>query len=289
MSNPSLTARLTVKVALALVLLKIGAFAATGSSGILGSMLDSMLDTVASLLVLWAVITAAQPADADHPWGHGKAEALASLFQSILILISGLGLGAHAINRFISPDTKLEMEGFGIATMALSSIITLWLVKKIRTSARESGSPALEADSAHYASDLWANFGVISGLGISQLQKATWPDIAVGLGIALIILNTAKKVFKESIGMLMDEGLKPGEEGKILAVVMNFSPQVLGFHNLRTRKSGSHTFLELHLDLDSKLSFTESHDLSEKVGKAIEETVPHCEVTVHADPLEGNI
>jgi len=106
MQSPRLTARLTVQVALGLVVLKVAAFLATGSSGVLGSALDSILDVIASLMVLWAVSIAAQPADADHPWGHGKAEALASLMQSGLILVSGIGLGVHTVNRYFSPNPE---------------------------------------------------------------------------------------------------------------------------------------------------------------------------------------
>jgi divalent metal cation (Fe/Co/Zn/Cd) transporter len=218
MTSPTQTAKTTIQVALGLVVLKIGAFLATGSSGVLGSTLDSILDVLASILVFWAVTTAIQPADADHPWGHGKAEALASLFQSLLILTSGLGLGFHAVSRFLSPNPRLAMEGVGVA-------------------------------------------------------------------IALLILNTAREIFLESVDMLMDRGLQAGEEAAVLQAVLRFGPNVLGFHDLRTRRSGAHIFLELHLDLQRNLSFIEAHDLSEEVGLAIEQAVPRCEVTVHADPI----
>jgi len=286
MQSPRLTARLTVQVALGLVVLKVAAFLATGSSGVLGSALDSILDVIASLMVLWAVSIAAQPADADHPWGHGKAEALASLMQSGLILVSGIGLGVHTVNRYFSPNQSLAMEEVGIAVMVVSTLATLWLVRRLRKTAAESGSPALHADSAHYASDVLTNIAVIAGLGLSKfLADAIWPDLLVGMAIALLILNTARGVFQDSVGMLMDRGLKAGEEAAILKAVMTFSPQVMGFHDLRTRRSGAEVFLELHLDLHQEMGFVEAHDLSEEVGKAIEAVVPRCEVTVHADPL----
>jgi ferrous-iron efflux pump FieF len=286
MTSPTQTAKTTIQVALGLVILKIGAFLATGSSGVLGSTLDSILDVLASILVFWAVTTAIQPADADHPWGHGKAEALASLFQSLLILTSGLGLGFHAVSRFLSPNPRLAMEGVGIAVMLVSTLATLWLVRRLRKAAQSTGSPALHADSAHYASDILTNLAVIAGLIVSTiLEGAVWPDLMVGVAIALLILNTAREIFLESVDMLMDRGLQAGEEAAVLQAVLRFGPNVLGFHDLRTRRSGAHIFLELHLDLQRNLSFIEAHDLSEEVGLAIEQAVPRCEVTVHADPI----
>ncbi|MGB0954336.1 MAG: cation diffusion facilitator family transporter, partial [Planctomycetota bacterium] len=217
----STTAKTTVKVALGLVAIKAITFLYTGSSGILGSTLDSLFDVLASLLVLWAVIAAERPADADHPWGHGKAEGLAALFQSLFILLSGLGLAVHTVNRFLHQENySLEMPWAGVGVMAISSIATIWLVRRLQTVARETGSPALAADSKHYTSDLMMNLAVILGLVLAWLlDGALWPDLLVGIGIALLILNTAREVFLSSIEVLMDKGLRPREATAILEAV----------------------------------------------------------------------
>ena len=270
-----------------LVVMKALTYLYTGSSGILGSTLDSLFDVLASLLVLWAIITAERPADADHPWGHGKAEGLASLFQSLFILLSGLGLAVHTVNRFLHQDHfSIRMPWLGVGVMALSSIATIWLVRRLQRVARETGSPALAADSKHYTSDLMMNLSVVVGLVLGWLlDGASWPDLIVGLGISLMILNTAREVFISSIEILMDRGLRPREATAILEAVTDFAPKVAGFHDLRSRRSGADIFLELHLDLHRNLSFVEAHDLSEDVGAAIEKALPHSTVTVHADPL----
>jgi len=283
----SKASKVTVRVAIGLVLAKGATFYFTGSSGILGSALDSFFDVLASLLVLWAVLAAERPADAAHPWGHGKAEGLASLFQSLVILASGLGLAVHTMNRFAHQGEEgLTQAPIGIAVMVLSSAVTLWLVKYLRRVARETGSPALDADSKHYASDLLMNLGVVCGLTLSWLLSgAMWPDLLVGVAISLIILNTAREVFLASISILMDRGLRPREASAILRAVAKFSPRVAGFHDLRTRRSGADIFLELHLDLDRNMSFVEAHDLSEEVADAIERALPNSNLTVHADPL----
>lgn len=279
------TARTTVTVAGGLCVVKLATFAASGSTAVLGSALDSGLDTLASLVVLWAVTAAARPADADHPYGHGKAESLASLLQSLLILVSGLGLAYHAISRFLAGDAELQQSTLGIVVMLISSAVTIWLVRRLRHVARATGSPALQADSAHYATDLATNLAAALGLVIHLLTGAVWPDLLIGLGIALAILNTAREVFTGATDVLMDKGLEPAEELAILRTVLGFAPRVAGFHDLRTRRSGTETFIELHLDIPRNASFVEAHDLAEEVAAAVRRAIPRSEVTVHADPL----
>jgi ferrous-iron efflux pump FieF len=285
-NQKSRTATGTVKVATGLLLVKLFAWIGTGSSGILGSTLDSGLDLMASAVVLWAVLHAERPADADHPWGHGKAEGLASLLQALLIFASGLGLAASVVQRFLAGDAVVEHQWTGIGVMVVSIVVTLWWVRRLKQAARESGSPALEADSAHYTSDVLLNLSVIAGLALSSLfDNEPWPDLVVGLGIALIILNTSREVFLSGIENLMDRGLDPAEQAAVLRVITAHAPRVRGFHELRTRRSGSEVFLEFHLDLDHDLSFVEAHDLSEEIGLAIEAAVPRSRATVHADPI----
>ena len=279
------TARTTVTVAGGLCVLKLATYAARGSVGVLGSALDSALDTLASLVVLWAVTAAARPADADHPYGHGKAESLASLLQSLLILGSGLGLAYHAIARFASGEGELEQSALGIVVMLISSAVTIWLVRRLRHVARATGSPALQADSAHYATDLATNLAAALGLLVHLLTGAVWPDLLIGVFIALVILNTAREVFTGATDVLMDKGLEPAEELAILRTVLGFAPRVAGFHDLRARKSGNETFIEMHLDIPREASFVEAHDLAEEVADAVRRAIPRSEVTVHADPL----
>jgi ferrous-iron efflux pump FieF len=282
----SLTAKTTVKVALGLVVIKSITFLATNSSGILGSAADSLFDVCASLLVLWAILEAERPADADHPWGHGKAEGLASLFQGVLILATGLTLVAHTVSRFFDTgDSGFSRAPIGIAVMIISSAATLWLVRNLKSAAEKTNSPALAADSKHYTSDLLINLSVIIGLSTGHFLDARWPDLVVGLCIALIILNCARETFLSAIEMLMDRGLKAKESRSILDAVQNFAPRVSGFHDLRSRRSGADIFIELHLDLARDLSFVEAHDLSEDVGEAISRKLTNATITVHADPL----
>ncbi|MBC8370527.1 MAG: cation transporter [Planctomycetes bacterium] len=282
----SLTAKTTVKVALGLVAIKSITFLVTNSSGILGSAADSLFDVCASLLVLWAILEAERPADADHPWGHGKAEGLASLFQGVLVMTAGLGLVAHTITRFFnSNDDGFRMPALGIVVMLVSSVATIWLVNNLKRTASKTNSPALAADSKHYTSDLLINLSVIAGLATGFFIEDRWPDLVIGICIALIILNSSREIILSSIEILMDRGLKAKESRAILDAVQQFAPCVAGFHDLRSRRSGADIFIELHLDLTRDLSFVEAHDLSEDVGEAIRRKLTNATITVHADPL----
>ncbi|MDP7061733.1 MAG: cation diffusion facilitator family transporter [Planctomycetota bacterium] len=283
----SSTAKTSVKVAVGLLVMKGTTFLVTSSTGVLGSALDSLFDMLASLLVLWAILAAERPANAKYQWGHGKAEGLAALFQSLFILVSGLGLLVHTVNRFSKQEEyALTMPWLGVGVMVVSSTVTLWLVGRLRKVALETGSPALQADSHHYTSDLLMNLSVVVGLVLAWLlDGALWPDLVVGVGISLLIMNTAREVFVQSIEGLMDRGLRPRESAAIMRAVSDFTPKVSGFHDLRSRRSGADIFLELHLDLDRQMSFVEAHDLSEDVGLAIESALPNSTVTIHADPL----
>lgn len=281
----------SVKFASVLVVVKAATFLLTDSAGVLGSALDSLLDVAASLLVLVAVLAAERPADADHAWGHGKAESPASLFQSLLILVSGLGLVYETVRRVLGAHDEhdahaaLERTGLGMAVMVACALATIWWTRRLRRAARATASPALESDTLHYASDVLLNGSVVAGLLLSSGLGSPIPDLLVGLGIALLILNTARQVFWKAFNNLMDRGLEPGDAAAVLRAVAGFAPRVAGFHDLRTRRSGRDVFLELHLDLDRHLSFVEAHELSELVERAIEESVPHSTVTVHPDPL----
>lgn len=288
-SNPSAhakvrTARTTILVAGSLAAVKAVTWLITGSGGVLGSALDSALDLFASLFVLLAILGAQRPPDADHPWGHGKAEGLASLLQSVVILGSGVGLLVESWLRYESGE-ELGMPGVGIGVMVLSIVVTIWWTRRLQRAAADTGSLALEADSAHYASDVTLNVGVIVGLGLSVAIGARWPDLVVSVAIAAWILRTAVQVFRRAVAHLMDAGLEPEEQVRVLEVVRRFRPEVTGFHELRSRRSGSDVFLELHLDVDRTLSFVEAHEKGEAVRVELEREIRGSRVTIHADPL----
>jgi ferrous-iron efflux pump FieF len=271
--------------ALSLAAAKAVAWWLSGSVSLLAGLTDSLLDGAASLLNLLAVHYALRPADDDHRYGHGKAEALAGLGQALFIGASALLVGIHALNRLFDPQ-PLGAPAVGIAVMLLSLAMTIALLLFQNHVVRLTGSTAIRADSLHYRSDLLLNSSILLAL---LLASYGWPqlDAIFGLGIALYIFWSAIKIVHEAAAVLMDKELDPQISARMLGLACAV-PGVLGAHDLRTRMSGTHWFVQLHLELPGDLSLEKAHALCEQVERAICQDYPRAEVLVHADPISAN-
>lgn len=256
---------------------------ATGSLSILASFLDSLFDLFASSLNAVAIRIAARPADADHTYGHGKAESLAGLFQGVVIGLSGLGLAVESVRRVVTGN-PVQHTGWGIAVLGLSVAVTGIIVARLRRALARAPSPALRSESAHYASDLLVNGTVIAALAAQKISGQTWIDPLVSAAVSAIILRAGWRVLREAIDILMDRDL-PGDE-LIQPIQAALAPlaDIRSFHSLRSRRSGTQRFIDLHLDMDRNLSFAAAHALTERAGHAIEMAVPDATVLIHADP-----
>ena len=240
----------------------------TGSISVLASLLDSLMDIFASTANFIAIRAASRPADEDHTYGHGKAEPLAGLFQAIVITCSGLFVIWEAIHRIRQPYAT-SSEWVGIVTMLVAVGLSIALVAKLRQVARRTESPALAADALHYVTDVYINLGVLAALAISALTRSQLADPIISMAIALYILWSALNVARESIDRLMDKGLPPEVTEQIREIVSRYrSEGVLGFHDLRTRRSGSQRYVDLHLEVERHKSFEEARDLTVKVARA---------------------
>ncbi|MES2819402.1 MAG: cation diffusion facilitator family transporter [Pseudomonadota bacterium] len=268
-------------VALILTLSKALAWWLSGSVSLLASLTDSLLDSAASLLNLIAVHYALRPADRDHRYGHGKAEALAGLGQALLIGISALLVGAHGVERLLHPQ-PLGAQAVGIAVMLLSLALTAALLLFQRHVVRLTGSTAIQADSLHYRSDLLLNVSILLAL---VLARYGWErlDAVCGIAIAVYILWSAAGIMRLAAGVLMDQEL-PDAVGAQMLMLARGVPGVLGAHDLRTRMSGIRWFVQLHLELPDQLNLIQAHELGERVAAAIREHYPQAEVLVHVDP-----
>jgi len=270
-------------VALTLALAKAIAWWLSGSVSLLAGLTDSLLDGAASLLNLIAVHYALRPADEDHRYGHGKAEALAGLGQALFIGISAVVVGWHGVDRLLDPH-PIGAATLGVAVMLLSLALTAALLLFQRHVVRQTGSTAIRADSLHYRSDLLLNTSILLAL---LLASFGWPqlDALFGIGIAFYILWSALSIAREASAVLMDKELAPelSERMHLLACGI---PGVLGVHDLRTRMSGTRWFVQLHVELSGELSLLQAHELCERVEFAIRAEFSRAEVLVHADPLD---
>ena len=245
-------------------------------------MFDSALDAGASIVNLIAIRHALTPPDAEHRFGHGKAEPIAGLVQVAFILGSSIVLLSEVFDHFIHPQGVREPE-IGILVMILSMGVTLALVALQRHVVRRTGSVAVKADSAHYVSDFLVNGSVIAALVLSAWFGWWWIDPAIGLAIALFIAWTALRIGREALDMLMDREMDDSDRDRIKEIVRGHS-EVMNLHDLRTRIAGRDRFIQFHLELDGALRLNEAHEISEAVEAEIRAAFPDAEVIIHEDP-----
>ncbi|MCU0767315.1 MAG: cation diffusion facilitator family transporter [Gammaproteobacteria bacterium] len=272
----------SVTVAGVLIVGKLGAWLATGSVTVLASLVDSLMDAVASAINLMAVRYSLLPADDEHRFGHGKAEALAGLGQATFIAGSALFLLLEAVNRLLHPE-PLEAVGVGIGVMVFAILATLVLLGIQRRVIRLTGSTAIRADALHYATDLVTNISTIAALTLAVFG---WhgADPLFALAIAGYILYSAFDIGREAVELLMDRELPDDMRERIRALAYA-RPEVLGVHDLRTRQAGHQYFVQLHLELKDDLPLREAHAAADAVEESIRRAFPNAEVIVHQDPV----
>ncbi len=271
----------SMTVAIVLILTKTVAWVMTDSVSLMATLIDSCLDALASLVNLIAVRHALTPADKQHRFGHGKAEALAGLGQATFITGSSLFLILEAISHLLHPQPIMAM-GVGIAVMIISIAATVGLLIFQKYVISKTGSTAIKADHLHYKTDLLVNGSVIVAL---LLAWYGWPgfDAVFALGIAAYILYSAWEIASESFDLLMDRELPAEDRERIKAIARNH-PQTRGMHDLRTRKSGTTVFIQLHLELDDQLTLIQAHAIADDVEERIRASYPDAEVIIHEDP-----
>ena len=283
--NARLTRRITalsVATALVLTLLKAAVWVAGGSVAILASLADSGLDLIAACGTFVAVRYAAAPPDAEHRFGHGKAEAFASLVQAGLVFASAALIGQEAVRHFIEPS-RLEHQGWGIAVMALSTVLTVLLVTAQTRVLRRTRSVAVSGDRAHYVADLASNVAALIAIAASALFGISGFDAAGGIVVALVLLWGAVSVFRQASDELMDREL-PDEARARIVSLMTADARLTGVHQLRTRAAGPTVHIQMHADLDPELSLENAHEVVVAAEKRVLEAFPNADIIIHADP-----
>ena len=275
----------SVSMALFLLGLKIWAAWQTGSVSMLGSLADTALDIIASLVTLFSVRFAAQPADDNHTYGHGKAEALAALFQTGIITASAIIIGWRGLS-LIGSSKAPEHPMLGIGVSLVAMIATLALVGFQRFVVRKTGSVAIQADSIHYTSDLALNASVIAALVLDSMLHLHGADPVFGVGIALWLIWHAKQVAVQAVDQLMDKEWPEEKRARFLAVAQGH-PELKGIHDLRTRSSGTHDFVQFHVWVDPSMTIFEAHRVMDEVEAQLTAEFPGTEILIHPDP-EGH-
>ena len=287
-ARSTLTARAAMaSIAMAVFLIGLKAWAAlqTSSMAMLGSLADSGLDLLASIVVLAGVRIAAVPADTDHRFGHGKAEALAALAQVALITLSALFIGYRSVERLMKGAQTTEAElGIGVSLVAI--LFTFALITYQRYVVRRTGSVAISTDRLHYASDLLLNASVIAALMLDQYAGFAGADAVFGLLIAAWLLYGAWSSSSHALDQLMDREWPEDQRAKFLAACAEY-PELAGLHDLRTRTSGTHSFAQFHVWVPGDWTVRMAHDRLDRVEEELRLRFAATEILIHLDP-EGH-
>lgn len=284
-ADPKATQRvamLSVATSTLLIVVKAIAWQASSSVALLASLSDSVLDLIASLITFYAVRYAAEPPDAEHRFGHGKAEAFSSLTQGGLVFASGALIGREAIAALLHPR-PVEHGLAGVVVMALSIVLTGLLITVQTRVLKASGSIAIAGDRAHYAADLAANAVALLGVAAAAWLGLNWLDAAAGLAVALWLIWGAIGVFREASAQLMDREL-PEEDRERIVSLATADPRLLGVHQLRTRASGPYVHMQMHADLAADISLAEAHTIMVAAENRLLAAFPSADIIIHPDP-----
>lgn len=275
-----------MSVATILVVAKGVAWLITDSVGMLSSLVDSALDLVSSLITFIAIRQALVPADEDHRFGHGKAEALAGVAQAGFIAASAGGLVLTVADRFLHPR-PVQQELAGVLVSGLAIVLTFGLMLFQSYVVRRTNSIAIGADKAHYTTDFVTNIAVGAGILASSQLDQPLIDLAVALGVAIYLVTGAWTIGRTSIDVLMDRELPSRDRQHILDIVHR-QPGVRSVHDLRTRSSGLTQFIQLHVALHPNMSLGRAHVIGDTIQASIEEAYPQAEVILHIDPRDDS-
>ncbi len=277
----NLAALAAIVTALILVSVKYYGYQSTGSAAILASLLDSVLDVFTSVVNFIAIRVALKPPDNEHRFGHGKAEALAGLGQSVIIALSASLLLYQAVQNLQQDRAILELTT-GLYIMLFSLAATLALVSLQQYAYRKTASLAIKADSVHYLSDLLSNGLVILGLGLAYLGL-NWVDPVIACLIGLYILYSAWQILQQSIDVLLDRELDEAVVQQIREIVLS-DPEIHAIHEMKTRAAAHSQYIQLHIEMDAQLSLRAAHDISRRAKLRLVETFPQADIIIHMDP-----
>jgi len=282
-SKPA-AARLSIISNTALIALKVVAGAITGSIAIITEALHSSIDLLASIVAYFSVRKADEPADADHMYGHAKIENLAAAIEGMLILV-GAGVIVYVAVRRLSIGAEVEALGFGIAAVAVSTVVNVGVSAYLYRRARAHDSPALEADAAHLRADAVTSVAVLIGLVLVEVTGIVELDSIVALVVAVAIVYAGVRILTRSSRVLVDEALPPDELDAVREAIDSYpDPELIGFHKLRGRRAGSARHIDFHLQFAPGTTLERAHSIGHELADQVRARIRGAEVLVHLEP-----
>ena len=283
--SPTALAWLAIVAAVATMALKFGAYAVTGSVGLLSDAVESSANLVAALTALFALWYAVRPVDRSHNYGHGKVEFFAAGVEGVLILVAGAGIMWSAGGRLLEPRS-VEAFGVGLSVSLVATAINLMVARVLLRVARERRSLVLDASGRHLMTDVWTSVGVVGGLALVWFSGIDWVDPLIALAVAVNIVWTGFSLLRTAVDGLMDRALPPLDEARVRLAVAAELEEGETFHALRSRQSGGRRFVDFHLLVPGDVSVRRAHERTARVEAAVARSLPDVETTVHVEPVE---
>jgi cation diffusion facilitator family transporter len=279
------TARLSIASNTILIIIKIVAGILSGSVSILSEAIHSGIDLVAAIIAFVSVKLSAQPPDKNHPYDHGKYENVSGVIEAFLIFIAAGWIIYEAVSRIIE-KRPIELLGVGIVVMAVSAIVNFFVSRRLYRIARQTDSIALEADALHLKTDVYTSAGVAIGIFLILITDWHYLDPVIAILVALLIIKESYELIMAAYRPLIDARLADEDIDIIESLLQNYKERGFSFHRIRTRKSGSHKYLDFHLEVPEHLSVGEAHTLCNEIERAIEEKIVNLDVNIHVEPFE---
>jgi cation diffusion facilitator family transporter len=277
-------ARLSVISNTVLVLTKLVVGIATGAISIVSEAAHSAVDLMAAVIAFYAVRKSNLPPDEDHAYGHGKYENVSAMAEALLIIVAALWIVYEAVHKFSSAESP-EHLGYGIAVMLLSILVNYYVTRKLLKVAKLTESAALAADAMHLRADIWTSVGVLVGLGLIRVTGLNVLDPLIALFVAIIVFRAGFKMTKESFSELTDVSLPESEE-LVIQKIIREHPEVITFHRLRTRRSGSYRLIDVHIILNKNMHLDKAHDICDLLEQEIKQSLGRCDVIIHTEPCD---
>ncbi len=282
--NPKLkAAAVSICGALFLAIIKLVVALLSGSMAVMASAIDSLLDILMSGVNFMAIRQAEQPPDQSHPFGHGKFETLATLFQALIITASGGWIIYEAVVR-LSKNNQIENVDQGIGVLAFSAVVSWFIARNLSKVAKQTDSSALEADSLHFRMDIYSNLGLMAGLLLVRWFDIHWIDSALSILVASYILHEALQLIKRALTDILDHELPEEIQQQIHHIISTHEGPLAGYHGLRTRRAGSLKIMDFHLEVCKDMTVAEAHELTVALEKKIEREIPGSNVIIHIEP-----
>jgi cation diffusion facilitator family transporter len=277
------TARLSIFSNVFLVCIKLIAGTLSGSVSILSEAIHSMMDLIAAVIAFFSVKVSSRPPDIEHPYDHGKFENISGVVEGLLILVAAIWIIYEAISKFLHKE-EITYLYLGFIVMSLSAVINFFVSRRLYKVAMETDSIALEADALHLKTDVYTSVGVAAGLGLISLTNIHILDPIVAITVALFIVYEAVVLIKTAYRPLLDTSLPDKDIKLIRSILKNFTGECISFHKFRTRKSGSHKYLDFHLEVPEEMTVKDAHTLCDRIEKELKQKLLNLDINIHIEP-----